>query len=228
MRTAPFAACVIATLVACGGSVQPERVSEDAATRPTPADSGTSSRSGGDADASQNADAAQPEAGEGAPADAGTLPFGPECPAVPPGNGGSCMPVNWLCEYGDAANAYCDSLEICYGDLGGWSDQSLAVASCGKGTCPPSYAEVVQGQACPAQNLDCAYPEGQCDCGQKGHSGPPVWSCFSPAGCPQPRPRFGSACAQDGLYCDYGACAGGAAEQCVLQLGWRQEVPTCP
>lgn len=222
MRTAPFAACLIATLAACGGRVQPERGSEDAATGPTPGVSGTSSHGGG------NADAAEPEAGERAPSDAGTLPSGTDCPAVQPGNGDPCMPVDFVCEYGDAPNPFCDFLEICYGDLGGWSNQSLPLEACGRGTCPPSYADVIQGNPCPVQNIDCAYPEGQCDCGQTGDGGPLVWSCFSPAGCPEPRPRIGSGCAQDGLLCDYGACAGGAAEQCVLQLGWMQVFPPCP
>jgi hypothetical protein len=236
----PVAACVIATLAACGGRVQPEHASEDATTETNIVDAAQHEREDATmetnivADSSmsnnggRNADAAEREAGQRAPPDAGTPPFGPDCPVLQPANGDSCMPADWVCEYGAAPNPYCDFLDKCYGQLGGWSNQSLPLALCGTGTCPPSYADALRGQVCPVQNLDCAYPEGQCDCGHTDDAGLLVWSCFSPAGCPEPRPRIGSACAQDGLLCDYGVCAGGVAEQCVLQLGWMQAFPPCP
>ena len=235
----PFAACLIATHAACGGHIQPEQASDDATTETSVVDAAQHERDDATTETSTvvdsgissgggNADPVQDEAGQGAPTDAGTPPSGPDCPAIQPGNGDSCMPVDWVCEYGDAPNPYCDFLDKCYGQLGGWSNQALPVARCGTGTCPTSYADALRGQVCPVENLDCAYPEGQCDCGHTGDAGLLVWSCFSPAGCPEPRPRIGSRCAQDGRLCDYGACAGGVAEQCVLELGWMQASTSCP
>jgi hypothetical protein len=60
-------------------------------------------------------------------------------------------------------------------------------------------------------------------------SGPgSVWQCSTPAsGCPDPRPTIGDACSQPGLFCDYGSCTGGVAEQCE-DGSWQVVVTPCP
>jgi hypothetical protein len=85
-------------------------------------------------------------------------------------------------------------------------------------------------KACTPGGFDCAYPEGQCDCTYLTltANGTPVWQCVTPpSSCPEPRPRIGSACTQDGLQCDYGACIGGAAVQCKDGI-WQQFGVACP
>jgi hypothetical protein len=232
-------ASAIATLAACGGHVEPGQASDAAtetgivgAIQDDRADAaremGTVADSSVPGHDDSDAGPAQSEAGPHVSTDAGTSQAGPVCPAIQPANGDTCMPVDWVCEYGSAPNPYCDFLDKCYGQLGGWSNQALPLAPCDAGACPSSYADALSGQACPVQSLDCAYPEGQCNCGRKDDAGTVVWSCFSPAGCPEPRPRIGAGCTQDGQLCDYGACAGGVAEQCVLKLGWAQAFPSCP
>src|SRR5262249_15663356 len=101
---------------------------------------------------------------------------------------------------------------------------------CSTGTCPTSYSDVEQGKACTPQGLDCAYPQGQCNCALSlpvgGHN--PVWQCTTPTtGCPEPRAPRGSPCTQDGLSCNYGGCTGGVAEQCKNGV-WHQELLPCP
>jgi hypothetical protein len=46
-------------------------------------------------------------------------------------------------------------------------------------------------------------------------------------GCPDPRPRIGSACTTSGLDCDYGACTGGVNVECVSGA-WQQQNTACP
>jgi hypothetical protein len=54
-----------------------------------------------------------------------------------------------------------------------------------------------------------------------------VWQCLMPAGCPEPRADLGTACSQQGLQCDYGACSGGIAETCMNGI-WVQTFVPCP
>lgn len=133
------------------------------------------------------------------------------------------------CEYGNNANEGCDDIESCTST--GWSYPPPGVHLPGcSATCPGSYGDIAQGQSCPALGLDCSYSEGQCNCAPllEGASGGPVWQCSAPAGgCPEPRADLGTACTQEGLSCDYGACSGGIAEQC--QNGqWQEEATACP
>ena len=96
--------------------------------------------------------------------------------------------------------------------------------------CPNTYGDVPKGQACSPLGLDCAYAQGQCNCADTvPASGPtPVWQCSTPAaGCPDPRPRIGSSCTQEGLSCDYGACTGGVELQCTGGV-WASQVTACP
>jgi hypothetical protein len=131
------------------------------------------------------------------------------------------------CEYGNNPNPACNDIESCTSN--GWSDPPPGPA-CPTGTCPATYAQVPQGQACTPQGLDCAYPQGQCNCDSEPESAKqtPVWLCSTPAtGCPEPRPDIGTACSQSNLSCDYGACTGGIALQCTGGL-WQQEATACP
>jgi hypothetical protein len=132
------------------------------------------------------------------------------------------------CEYGGNPNPACDYVETCTAN-GTWSDPPPGPA-CPSGTCPATYADVPQGKDCTPMGLDCAYPQGQCNCASTVPvSGPnPAWQCSTPApGCPEPRPSIGSACSQPALFCDYGACTGGVALQCTDGV-WKQAVTACP
>jgi hypothetical protein len=131
------------------------------------------------------------------------------------------------CEYGSNPNPNCDNVVTC--DATGWSFPTPGVA-CPMGTCPASYSAVPQGKQCTPLGLDCAYPQGQCNCADSVPvSQPnPVWLCSTPqTGCPEPRPDLGSSCSQPGLSCDYGACTGGIAMSCQDGYWQRAEV-ACP
>jgi hypothetical protein len=86
--------------------------------------------------------------------------------------------------------------------------------------CPSSFASVPRGSACSPQGGYCDYPEGRCACSfQLGPNPQATWSCQDPntSACPLPRPRVGSPCSQDQLFCDYGSCGvpDGTGEQCT-------------
>jgi len=188
--------------------------------------SATGSRSGSSGGLDSGSGGGGPEGGP----DTLGSPLGPLCPSQVT-DGGYCSVDGFVCEFGVNPNPYCNDLDVCL-SVGGWSNEAQPAISCGQGTYPASYTDVAQGEPCPVRNLDCAYPEGQCNCGAglayANRSGRPVWTCSSPPGCPEPRPRLGSSCSQGGLHCDYGACNGGVEEQCMPALGWVQVDPTCP
>jgi hypothetical protein len=56
------------------------------------------------------------------------------------------------------------------------------------------------------------------------------WACQDPAtpACPLSRPSLGSACTQNGLFCNYGGCSvpGGTAVQCEGNL-WQEALVAC-
>jgi hypothetical protein len=103
--------------------------------------------------------------------------------------------------------------------------------------CPASFASVPVGTSCSADGIYCDYPEGRCACSMGAGpvrlvDGSPAssWFCTQPAaGCPVPRPLLGSACTQEGLFCDYGGCTvpGGTGEQCSGGI-WITEPVACP
>jgi hypothetical protein len=98
------------------------------------------------------------------------------------------------------------------------------------GTCPGSYSDVGQNMTCSPAGLDCAYTQGQCNCTfTLPVGGGPFWKCFTPANCPEPRPRIGSACSQSSTNgpCDYGACQGGIELQCTGGY-WKEVLVPCP
>jgi hypothetical protein len=131
------------------------------------------------------------------------------------------------CEYGTNPNPVCNDTETCMAN-GTWSYPTPGPA-CPAGTCPATYADVPQGKECMPQELDCSYPEGQCNCAfTPVASTTPVWQCSTPAqGCPEPRPNIGAACTQPGLACNYGSCTGGVELQCT-DGSWQIVETPCP
>jgi hypothetical protein len=143
----------------------------------------------------------------------------PACPATHPTTGAACNFSELYCEYGTDPNPYCNDLAEC--NNGSW-EKEPASASCPSpsGMCAP-YATLAAGGSCAASGQTCASAEGTCVCsndpGGLPIEGGPFWSC-SPAqtGCPSPRPQLGTPCSGSApSECDYGACSGGVAEDCV-------------
>lgn len=135
------------------------------------------------------------------------------------------------CEYGSNPNPECDDFENCTST--GWSypPPGPYLPGCGA-TCPSTYPGGPTGQdePCPAEGLDCAYPQGQCNCSIPAMSAnqSPIWQCTAATpGCPDPRADIGTACTDEGLSCDYGACTGGIAEACQGGI-WVEEATACP
>lgn len=199
------AAAALAVLVACGGST-----------------TGSGADAGSDGNGSSGS-----SGGSGSGSSSGS--FVPGCPsAQPTGDNTACGPNGLQCEYGASPNPSCNELWECLN--GTWSGGGPGSPGCPAGTCPAQFSGVPQGQACMPDGFDCAYAEGQCDCSSTGLGGTsttPTWQCFQPAGCPQPRPKLGAACSQEGLSCDYGSCSGGVAETCTGGY-WREANVACP
>jgi hypothetical protein len=241
MRSRLLTVCAFATMWACGGATfEPglDGGSEGGAGSSSGGSSGGSSSgssSGGSSSGSSSGGSSSGSSSggsssgggsgssSGATGDSGT---GPVCPASPP-DGGPCSNPGTECEYGTNPNPSCNDVVTCTST--GWSLPTPGPA-CPPGTCPASYSAVPVGKTCSPAGLDCAYPEGQCNCSVSGPVvGPnPDWQCSMPAeGCAEPRPRIGEACSQPALMCNYGACTGGVALQCVDGSWQRAEVP-CP
>ncbi|HEY6459902.1 MAG TPA: hypothetical protein VIY73_07110, partial [Polyangiaceae bacterium] len=141
--------------------------------------------------------------------------------------GGSCSPEGLQCEYGTNPDPSCNLIENC--QSGHWSYPPPGV--CPVGQCPPTYPDSSGSVSCTPDGFDCAYPQGQCNCSVgalAGNPADPHWWC-SPVtkGCPEPRAPLGTACTEEGLQCDYGACTGGIAEQCTNGI-WVEEATACP
>lgn len=218
-----LAALVIGALsaIACGGSSFVDGSGD--AGRDAGGDGGGSG-SGSGSSSGSGSGSSSGSSGGGSGSSSGGTPTA--CPATLPGAGGACARVGLVCEYGSDPDPGCNQLETC--ETNGWSKP--AAGRCVTGVCPAHYGDVPVGKDCTAPGLDCAYLEGQCDCaGTAPVSGPtPVWQCATPQpGCPEPRPRLGSACSRPGLSCDYGACTGGVDVQCSDGV-WKEEPTICP
>lgn len=208
-------AIVLGALVACGG------------------------RSEGDVGGADGG--AHSEAGsifEGGAGDSGLVDAGrPGCPSTPPFNGSACPRVGLECEWGPSRDPYCNTLMQCTG--GGWVSKNGGGGACAvtpdAGACPPTYASVPRGQACGAEGASCSYAEGACYCITNigGPQPPPgtaaTWHCRDAApGCPEPRPRIGTACAPDAKQCDYGSCISGGVMLVCESGTWHDEPVPCP
>ena len=163
---------------------------------------------------------------------------GSACPATPPFGGSACPRIGLECEWGTNADPYCNTLMQCTAN--GWVSRNGGGGTCAgtpdAGACAPTYASVPRGQKCGGEGASCSYAEGACYCtvGIGGPQPPPgtpaTWQCrdVSP-GCPEPRPRIGSACATPKLQCDYGSCIVSGGVMLVCSDGtWRDEPVPCP
>jgi hypothetical protein len=188
-------------------------------------DGGGGSGSGSDSGGESGSDGGS-SSGGGSGSGSGSSSGGVRCGFDPPPLDMPCGIDGMECEYGASPNPGCDQIMECLNGM--WTPPPLP--SCEVGTCPASYADVAQGQVCYGNGLDCAYPEGQCNCSytsSRGVGNNSLWYCFDPAGCPEPRPRVGAPCAQPGLACDYGACTGGLLETCTGGY-WNMTMTSCP
>jgi len=195
--------------------------------------SGPSGPSDGGVDAPFDDDCTDCEQDSGPARDAG--PTGP-CPASAPGPGDACTREGLECEYGTSQYPACDLVVQC--SSGAWQSESFG-GDCPSGAnppgCPATMGGVPVGAACDANIGTCHYALGQCYCGGFfGGPQPPspdgggptaTWSCDDPGpGCPQPRPRVGAACTQEGQSCMYFTCDFG--EQCTGGI-WQGEPVGC-
>jgi hypothetical protein len=216
-----FASLAALMLVACGS------LSGDGQDGSAPEEAGGAVDAGRAKDASNRLDSTARETSS----ESGDTPG---CPTAIPEDGAACTRgaappasdppsevVAWVCEYG--SDPHCNTYAQCVSGGGGFSWLvSPPDPSCAGN--PPACPEVLgadagHGGECPIQG-SCTYSEGKCSCTsckeEDGESGTD-WICGgwqTPTGCPEPRPLLGSACASEGLECDYGGscCA-------VLDLG---------
>jgi len=223
----------LAAAVACGGHTATDDLNGDGGSS-----SGSSGASSGSSGASSSGTSGASSSGSsgGSSGSSG----GSSCPATAPAYGAACTVSALACEYGSDPNIQCNSMARC--EQGRWIVETPPPGSqcpspgIQKG-CPSSFGQAGQGNSCAPPGLECDYAQGRCVC-SLGFGGPvPLdagsghWSCEAPPkGCPQPRPRLGSACTvPSSLSCDYGACilSGGVTMQC--QGGIWVETPTaCP
>jgi hypothetical protein len=151
------------------------------------------------------------------------------CPQVQPSPGDGCSSEGLLCEWGSNPVPGCDPQATCTG--GSWQFATMGM-QCSVGSdpsCPATFADVPQGTSCTTNHATCDYPEGRCVCGYELPAINQTWQCQQPApGCPMPRPRLGTACAQEGQSCDYGSCTsvGGNIEQCTAGV-WVTSLVAC-
>lgn len=162
------------------------------------------------------------------------------CPSSPPSDGDACGPQGLTCEWGSSNVQDCDEMALCNGGRWQVTLQGPGGLDCGgapQGMCPSSFASVPRESHCSPYGSYCDYPQGRCACTVPAGPGFPAdasavaeWICQDPApGCPEPRPRVGSTCSQEGLECDYGACTvpGGNSETCQGGL-WIEGGVACP
>jgi len=158
------------------------------------------------------------------------------CPTSAPANGSVCTDENLECEYGTSEYPGCDAVTQC--ESGTWQEEQSG------GFCPginpsqcPSSMAAANGQSCdPGQygSVSCWYATGGCYCGSLGGPimvepdggyAPQTWQCDDPGPqCPQPRPRIGSTCSDEGLSCQYLECD--FAESCTGGI-WVSEPEGC-
>jgi hypothetical protein len=167
------------------------------------------------------------------PSDGGLVPA---CPTSAPTEGAACTPEGVSCEYGNDPSLQCNVYAQC--SLGHWQVNKPTVFGCptppNDSACPGSYASVPVGQACGALvGTTCSYPQGFCGCAvpqfgpyPEDASAAAVWVCDQPEpGCPQPRPKLGSACTQENQACDYGTCSLPTGTSMICKNGAWENAP---
>ena len=184
-----------------------------------------------------------PDAGAGNDSGAdicdGPAPIDTPCPVDAPGAGASCATDSRLtCEYGASLDPRCDVLAGCANgswNVTGPSPSATCPAPPNDASCAATLAAVPRGSACPTADAECTYAAGRCACVPLPTDPSQArWVCDDPAvGCPQPRPRLGSACNEadyaECAYGEYGECSmpGGVMLECVSGY-WTAGNPVCP
>jgi hypothetical protein len=145
-------------------------------------------------------------AADDGPADGSSEPMarcGNPCPISEPIVGDPCD-FRAECEYGKSPFVPCNRVFVCTAGRAAILSNSVPDASvCSTGLsagCPASRAAVETGAPCaPAEGLQCAYADDECDCIQENEA-PPTWVCSGGsnasglAGCPVPRAKLGTPC----------------------------------
>ena len=152
------------------------------------------------------------------------------CPSRMPRDGEACATSGLVCEYGDALDPSCSPVAECDGRAW-WRREPACTARC-----PSSRKAITPGAPCDprgaaedagaapdpdAPELLCSFAGELCGC-TRAAGDPPgngfAWRCIpADPGCPEERPRIGSAC-NSLKTCDYGACAfeGGVSLTCTV------------
>ena len=159
----------------------------------------------------------------------------PYCPSSAPSSGSSCNGEGLYCEYGSDPSLSCNTVARCMG--GHWNVQGpygQCPTPANPSACPATFASVPVGEHCgDLVGTTCSYPQGFCGC-SVGSGGPypedasavATWICDAPAqGCPMPRPKLGTACAQENLECDYSPCSLPSGASIICQQGAWQDLP---
>lgn len=157
--------------------------------------------------------------------------------AIASNNGTSCSGTGGACEYGQSADQACNRVYTCEDEV--WTPQRSSVEGCYDAICPGSTTAIAEldGKPCdlvttedPSAEAVCDVADGTCECTTGGgavHAR--TWACTTaPRNCPLHRPRIGTECEAENLFCDYGSCSSkrGAAVEC--QGGqWRETTTTC-
>lgn len=173
------------------------------------------------------------------PACGGDAPVVVPCPPdVPVAETACTTDFRLTCEYGAQLDARCDVLAHCQGgawSLTGPSPSAICPSPANSAACPGALDLVPRGGPCQATDDECTYPDGRCVCVPLPSApSSAAWVCDDPApGCPQPRPRLGSAC-DEGQYAE---CGYGELGQCEMPGGvmlecdsgyWTIGNPICP
>ncbi len=180
------------------------------------------------------------------PGDSGVrtdVPPTTRCPSAEPGDRTPCSDPDLQCEYGADPRRECRRVASC--SAAEWrvralGDNGVAPAWCAAPPPPaecPATIEAASGQPCGAQGAVCAYGGSLCECTNCSSfpistcGGNATWQCdqrpLAP-GCPQGSPRYGEACSQAGLTCDYGCNSPDGAVQCTggaWQIGYMRNCP---
>jgi hypothetical protein len=217
-------ALVLAAFVtACGG----------VSSNPPGGGNGGGSSSGGGSGGGSSGGTSSSGGGNGSSSGGGSA----SCPSTAPANFSACSGT-LTCEYGTDPNIQCDTLAVC--ENGRWTTTSppanplCPTSAPGANGCPSSYTAVPIGKGCSGE-IECAYPEGRCSC-TVALAGPAQidagarWECEAPqTGCPEPRPRAGTACSAAGKECDYGGCTLPGGTNMVCTNGtWTPGPTACP
>jgi hypothetical protein len=155
------------------------------------------------------------------------------CPPNPPELGAPCPPP-LACEYTSAKT--CGSYFACIGENELSYRWTAMVRECSTPTPCSYYTEA--GATCSTSSGPCTMDGKSCVCNaciNEAGAYVSTWNCesYGPSpGCPADPPRFGSACENEGLTCDYRDCKGtgtglGPPARCLAGLWIADESVQC-